>query len=171
MPVLVAAGLTAACEDGRVMQPGAGPEFAVNPAAGQSPLMKQVRQATARFNSIEQARRAGYEEASPCVEVPGLGVMGVHFVNEGLVDPVFDPLAPEALLYFPGEDGYRLIAVEYIVIDVEQPAPTFEQQAFDVGGTPIPVSHWSLHLWLYEHNPAGTFAAFNPDLVCPAGAS
>ena len=168
--VLVAASLTMACEDQAVLQPGAEPAFAVNPAAGQSPLMKQVRQATARFNSIEQARQAGYAPASPCIEVPGVGGMGVHYVNQGLVDPVFDPLAPEALVYFPEDYGFRLVAVEYIVINAGQPAPTFESQAFDVGGTPVPVSHWSLHLWLYENNPAGEFAPFNPDVVCPAGA-
>jgi hypothetical protein len=44
-----------------------------------------------------------------------------------------------------------LVAVEYIVIDVGQPAPT----------------HWSLHVWLWKDNPNGLFAAFNPDVSCP----
>jgi len=169
--VLVAASLTAACESGEPMQPGDGAAFAVNPAAGQSALMKEVRQATARYNSITQAMQDGYVLASGCVEVPGLGAMGTHWVKGSLVDPVFDATAPEALLYLPESDGYRFVAVEYIVIDVGQPAPTFEGQAFDVGGTPVPVSHWSLHLWLYEANPNGTFTPFNPGVSCPGAAS
>jgi hypothetical protein len=56
--------------------------------------------------------------------------------------------------------------VEYIVINVGQPAPTFGGQAFDVGGTPVPVPHWSLHVWLWKDNPSGQFAAFNPDVSC-----
>jgi hypothetical protein len=162
-----AAVLSAACENGEPTRPD-GPAFAANPAAGQTPLMKQVRQATARYSSVTQAMKAGYVLASDCVEVPGLGAMGTHWVNQGLVDAAFDATAPEALLYLPVGDGYRLLGVEYIVIDAGQPAPTFESQAFDVGGTPVPVPHWSLHLWLYENNPNGTFTPFNPDVICPA---
>lgn len=100
--------------------------------------------------------------------VPGLGGMGFHRVNSGLVDPAFDPLAPEAVLCEPGPTGQlRLVAVEYIVIDVGQPAPTFAGQPFDGGGAPIPVAHWTLHVWVHKDNPAGLFAPFNPDVVCP----
>ncbi|MBT8360377.1 MAG: hypothetical protein KJO32_05435 [Deltaproteobacteria bacterium] len=28
--------------------------------------------------------------------------------------------------------------------------------------------HYELHIWLYEHNPAGLFAAWNPTISCPA---
>lgn len=59
------------------------------------------------------------------------------------------------------------MAVEYIVINAGQPAPTLGGQAFDLGGTPVPVPHWSLHVWLWKDNPNGAFAAFNPDVSCP----
>ena len=132
-----------------------------------SGLAKKVRQVTARFNSTTQATQAGYVEASPCVAAPGLGGMGFHWVNQSLVDPVFDALKPEAVLYEQTKNGqYRLVAVEYIVIDIGQPAPTFDGQAFDVGGTPVPVPHWSLHVWAHKENPAGLFTPFNPSLVC-----
>jgi hypothetical protein len=168
---LVAAGLTVACESGEVMEPAGGPAFAVGQAAaGQTELIREVRRATARFHSVKQAEKAGYVQASECIAVPGLGAMGEHWVNELLVDPVFDATAPEALLYEPdGRGNYRLVGVEYIVIDVGQPAPTFEEQTFEEGGTPIPVDHWSLHLWLHRANPNGTFFPFNPDVCCPAG--
>ena len=131
-------------------------------------LAKEVVQATSRFSSTTQATMAGYEEASPCVAVPGLGGMGFHWVNNAGVDPVFNPLQPEAVLYAPRENGQlELVAVEYIVIDVGQPAPTFDGHPFDVGGTPVPVAHWSLHVWAHRENPNGLFTPFNPSVTCP----
>jgi hypothetical protein len=109
-------------------------------------LLKKVHAATARYHSTTQATKAGYVAASPCVSVPGVGGMGFHWVNDALVDPEFDPLRPEAVLYAPTANGsLKLVAVEYIVIDVGQPAPTFDGHPFDVGGTPVPVDHWSLY--------------------------
>ena len=133
---------------------------------------EQVKQVTSRFNSTVQATKAGYVEASPCVAVPGLGGMGHHYVNFGYVDPVFNPLEPEALLYEPAKNGqHRLIGVEYVVIDVGQPAPTFDGHPFDVGGEPgltaAGVDHWTLHAWVHEANPSGLHAPFNPNVVCP----
>lgn len=137
-------------------------------SANAAGLAKLVHAASARYHSQVQATKAGYAEASPCVAVPGLGGMGFHWVNEGLVDPVFNPLEPEAVLYAPGANGkLELVAVEYIVINVGQPAPTFGGQAFDVGGTPVPVPHWSLHAWVHKANPSGMFVPFNPDVTCP----
>jgi hypothetical protein len=133
----------------------------------ESELLKSVRNATSRFHSTTQAIKAGYEPSHECVSVPGLGGMGYHWVNPTLVDPVFDPLKPEAVLYAPGPGGkLKLIAVEYIVVNAEQAAPTFGGQAFDVGGTPLPIPHWSLHAWIHENNPSGMFAPFNPNVSC-----
>jgi hypothetical protein len=140
---------------------------ASNAKALETDLLKSVRNATARFHSTTQAINAGYEPSDHCVSAPNLGGMGYHWVNPTLVDPVFDPLKPEALLYARGPGGnLRLIAVEYIVIDVGQPRPMFGDQPFDSNGTPIPAPHWSLHVWLYEHNPSGIFAPFNPNVSC-----
>lgn len=137
-------------------------------AAVASPgLLKEVHAASARFHSTTQATKAGYVVSSPCIAHPTLGGMGFHWVNNGLVDPVFDPLEPEALVYAPDASGTpRLAAVEYIVINVGQPAPTFDGQPFDVGGTPVPVAHWSLHVWVHRDNPSGVFTPFNPDVSC-----
>ena len=133
----------------------------------ESELLMSVRRATAKFHSTAQAIAAGYEPDDHCVSVPGLGGMGFHWVNPSLVDPTFDPLKPEAILYAPGPGGkLRIIGVEYIVINVGQPVPSFGSQAFDVGGTPVPVPHWSLHAWVWENNPSGIFAPFNPNVSC-----
>ena len=136
-------------------------------------LVKLVRRSTARYNSTNQAIRAGYEEAGHCVEMPGEGGMGYHWVNGDLIDPVFDPANPEALLYEPDKNGnLKLVGVEYIVIDtaegddIGQNPPYFGDHPFDVGGTPIPVAHYSLHVWLYKDNPNGIFEPFNPNVSC-----
>lgn len=126
-------------------------------------LARRVAAETARFKSQVQATKAGYAVSSPCVEAPGMGGMGFHWVNGALVDPVFHPGKPEAVLY---DTKGKLVAVEYIVIDVGQPRPSFAGYPFDIGGTPLPVPHYSLHAWVHTTNPRGMFAPFNPDLRC-----
>ncbi len=131
-------------------------------------LLAQVSRATAKYQRVEVAIADGYVEASPCVYNEELGAaMGYHFVNEDLVDPFFDPLKPEALLYERGKNGkLKLVGVEYIVIDVGQPHPHFGDHPFDVGGTPVPVDHYSLHVWNWKHNPLGMYFPFNPNVSC-----
>ena len=133
-------------------------------------LVRAVKAATARFNSKTQAARAGYMDPGPghCVAVPGMGAMGYHWVNRSLIDPVYDPLVPEALLYAYDKNGNKkLVGVEYIVINVGQDRPYFGDHPFDIGGTPVEAPHWSLHVWLYESNPNGMFTPFNPNVFCP----
>jgi hypothetical protein len=133
-------------------------------------LLKELRQATARFHSTQQATRAGYEVASHCVVAmdPALGAMGYHWVNQSLVDPFFEISKPEAVLYEPDENGnLKLVAAEYIVINVGQDRPYFGDYPFDIGGTPIPAPHWSLHVWLWKDNPNGIFTNYNPNVICP----
>jgi hypothetical protein len=130
--------------------------------------LQAVRQATARFHSKTQALKAGYLPNDHCVSVPGLGGMGYHWLNPSLVDDDFDPLQPEVVLYATGPGGQlKLVAIEYIVLDVGQERPSFAGYLFDIGGTPTPVPHWSLHVWLYEENPNGIFTPFNPNISCP----
>src|SRR5215203_3602233 len=131
-------------------------------------LLKSLRSATSRFHSTTQAMNEGHIPDEHCVSVPGLGGMGYHWVNPALVDPEFDMLKPEAILYATGAGGkLRLVALEYIVVNVGQARPMFGSQPFDVGGTPLAAPHWSLHVWLYENNPSGMFRPFNPNVTCP----
>lgn len=130
-------------------------------------LVGDAHAATAKFHSTVQASKAGYEIDSPCVAHPTLGTMGFHWVNKSLVDPVFNPLQPETLVYVPdGNGNLKLVALEYVVINVGQPAPTFAGHPFDVGGVPIPVAHWSLHVWTHRTNPSGIFSPWNPAVTC-----
>ena len=131
-------------------------------------LLKSLRAATSRFNSTTQAIDAGYQPSNHCVAVPRLGGMGYHWANRLLVDPVFDLLKPEAMLYESGPGGnLRLIAAEFIVVNRGQARPMFGNHPFDVGGTPLPVPHWSLHVWVHKENPNGIFTAFNQNVSCP----
>ena len=134
-------------------------------------LSETVRDATRQFESSSAAIAAGYGVDEHCVEHPELGAMGTHWINQPLIDPVFDAVKPEILLYEPQHDGsHRLLGVEYVVIDTGQERPDFAGQPFDIGGVPpleeAGVAHWSLHVWLYQDNPSGLFAPFNPTVTC-----
>jgi hypothetical protein len=138
-----------------------------DPDDEQGDLLEEVIAATNAYNSTESAITAGYVPDYHCVENPGAGGMGFHWVNEDLVDTNFNPLEPEALLYEADSNGdLHLVGVEYIVINTGQEHPKFGDHPFDVGGTPLPVDHWSLHVWLYKENPDGLFTPFNPDVSC-----
>ncbi|AQQ52458.1 hypothetical protein [Planococcus lenghuensis] len=119
-----------------------------------------VKKATARYHSLKQAEKAGYINTEECVEVPGLGGMGIHFVNPALVDNEVDMAKPEALLYVPTKGGLKLIGVEYLSID--------ENELFgELFDPPSAVPQHSLHAWVWQDNPAGDFAPFNPNISCP----
>jgi hypothetical protein len=164
--LLSAAALLAACDR--------------SPAEPAADLLAQVRAETARFSAVATAQSAGYEADPHCVAHPQLGGMGYHYVNGPLIDPQFDPLRPEALLYERTPAGaLQLIGVEYIVValpgqDLEGSArPRFDGHPFDIGGVPplteAGVPHWSLHVWAHKANASGTFAPFNPAVTCAAG--
>jgi hypothetical protein len=133
-----------------------------------------VRAVTAQFNSVAQAKKAGYERFYVCAEQPGVGTMGQHYVKFALVgDPAIDPLHPEALVYEPRPDGtLKLVALEWVRVGpVTDPAPS-------VLGVPMlhvgsgnrygiePDGFYERHYWLYKSNPLGAFADWNPRVSC-----
>lgn len=145
------------------------PALSSNPnvEAAQDPLLRAVRAATARYHSPRVAEADGFIPMDHCVEIPGVAGMGYHWPHPGRVDGVFDPLEPEVVLYAPGPRGQlRLVAVEYVVLDEGQEHPHFGDHPFDIGGTPDPRPHWSLHVWLYAENPDGIFEPWNPRITC-----
>ncbi len=142
-----------------------------------SPELRAVASKLARFHSMSQATAAGYAAASPCESSPE-GTMGIHYVNGPLVgDPSVDPLRPEVLLFLPDRSGdQRLVGVEYMVIDADQDLTTDNDRPsvfghpFNgpmLGHTPGMPIHYDLHVWLYEANPSGVFASWNPAIHCP----
>lgn len=139
--------------------------------------VQAVKAATARYHSIQQALADGYLAPPPgaCVVhpfLPGLA-MGYHFENPVLMeDNVIDPLRPEMLIYERKPNGrFRLIAVEYYIeADQTASAPVLFGQTFEGPFDPHHggmETHYDLHVWLWKDNPAGLFAAWNPDVTCP----
>jgi hypothetical protein len=164
---------------------------AVVARAGSVPSdVQAVRAAVARYHNVNQALRDGYSLAGePCVTSPA-GTMGFHAVNRTLTaDLSSDPLRPELLLYVPRGEGFELVGVEYFQIALANTdsgpapwfgadppplgfftsAPTILGQTFDgpmAGHNPQMPWHYDLHVWLFESNPSGLFAEFNPRLSC-----
>jgi hypothetical protein len=87
-------------------------------AQGQSELA-EARQATAKFHKVSHAEAAGYAstlDVLGCFQNPGVGGMGVHYLNGALLDGTVEASAPEALVYEMRDDGQlKLVALEYIV--------------------------------------------------------
>ena len=142
-----------------------------------------VRAATARFHSIAVAEQRGYSlltdaHGIACIDLPGTGGMGVHWADPDLVaDKQIRATRPEALVYAPDDDGTLVLAaVEYVVLKADWDGahdhpPRLFRRDFDVTAAPnrygLP-AFYSLHVWVWEHNPAGRFAMWNPRVVCPA---
>lgn len=124
-----------------------------------------VRRATARFHSVRQAERLGYEAFLDCFDSDA-GGMGQHYVNLTLLDGNVDARRPEAMVYEVTDRGLDLVAVEYIVPgDLVDPAnpPTLFGQDFHLNAA---LGVWVLHAWVWRTNPSGVFADYNP-LVAP----
>src|SRR3546814_417857 len=147
---------------------------AVSPsaAAADSPAhqLKQLRLATTAFNSLDVAKAAGWDQdITGCLSSPE-GGMGHHFMNDEIFfDGVVDPLRPELLVYAPTEHGgRRLVAVEYLVFSSalgSNPGPELFGHTFHLNPA---IDAYVLHVWLWEMNPSGLFADWNPRVHCPA---
>ena len=133
--------------------------------------LAQVRQATAVYHDVDSALIDGYAATDNCVAAPGMGGMGYHYVStQNVLDSVIDPLKPEILLYVPEKNGeLKLAGVEYFAVDVGQERPTLLGVPFDgpmSGHEPGQPTHYDLHAWVWQANPAGIFAPFNPNVRC-----
>ncbi|HEY7641118.1 MAG TPA: hypothetical protein VH814_15430 [Steroidobacteraceae bacterium] len=129
--------------------------------------VERVRAATERFKDVDTALAAGYVATDYCVQHPAHGVMGLHFKNMALRDATPDLERPEILLYQRLPDGtLRLNGVEYVVplsawmhdeppLLLGQKMRREENQAI-----------WYLHAWIWEWNPSGIFADWNPRAKC-----
>lgn len=184
------AAFLAACASDAATAPAAGGHAHTHeagaPAAGpvDHAALAAVRGATAKYHRVDVALADGYVNTGECVASPA-GGMGVHFVHPGLMgapipgpggEATIDPLRPEVLVYEPQENGqYRLVAVEWLVWraswDAANPGhgPEFAGQPFDQSfgeqahGLP---DHYELHAWVWQQNPSGMFAPFNPKVAC-----
>jgi hypothetical protein len=136
-----------------------------------------ARRATAKYHDVQAAVADGYAQVTGCVALPGVGGMGVHFLNRALAaDPAIVADRPEELLYAPGPDGaLELVGVEYFRADADQDPstdgdrPSLDGIPFDgpmAGHAPGMPVHYDLHVWAWRANPAGTFEEWNPHVHC-----
>jgi hypothetical protein len=136
-----------------------------------------ARAGTAPLHSNAAAQATGYgllvdAEGIACIDKPGAGGMGVHYVNGDLLDATVDITKPEALVYELDAAGHiaGLVGHEYIVpIDAwtaGRPPALFGTDFHRHPTLPL----WVLHAWLWKDNPAGVFEDWNPAVrLCPPG--
>jgi hypothetical protein len=146
-----------------------------NPSALNKQLAA-VRAATARYHDVNAAIQAGYQPITPCISHPELGGMGIHYARTDLMgDADYLATEPEMLLYVPEAGGsLKLLGVEYWITKAAWDAagrsgsPVFVDHPFDfdVANAHLP-DRYTLHVWVWEPNPSGMFAPFNPRISCP----
>lgn len=127
-----------------------------------------ARAGTAAYHDLAEAVGDDFVEPfnpNPCFTLPDAG-MGFHFIKPSRVNATAAAAEPELLVYMPDQEGrMQLVAVEYLVPgSPEDTPPVLFGHEFHY--TPL-VSGWTLHAWIWKHNPDGMFADFNPNLRCP----
>jgi hypothetical protein len=140
--------------------------------------LAQLRRLVAPYHNLDKALADGYVMDAVCVSDPLLGAMGFHAPNLTLRnDAEISLLEPDVLVYERTPNGkFRLNAVEYFVLK-----STWDAAHGGTGAAPpvlfgqnVPLSdhppfgqHYELHVWLFQHNPSGMFAPWNPTVSCP----
>jgi hypothetical protein len=122
--------------------------------------LEAVRQAMGRYADVDAAVADGYVDIG--VFFPN---MGWHYLKSDLLDAKFDATAPELLVYADDPCGgkRRLVAVEYAVpLDLSRKAPQGFEGPADAWAVNSAFGLWTLHAWVFEFNPDGVFAAYNP---------
>src|SRR5690348_7147489 len=154
--------------------------------AGLSPDLERARAALDKYRDPVLAVHDGFFSTVACVEyrqggegtMPyAPGGMGVHFFNLQNLGPTPDPAKPQVLIYEPRGERLELAAAEWFVptamvhgarpsiFGQELQGPMEGHEPLQPGG----LHHYDLHVWLWKHNPAGTFSPTNPAVTCPKG--
>ena len=170
----VAAAATLACQ---AQERQAGP-------ADLPPELASARALLDKYRDPIVAVHDGYLSTLACLEFPtawsegemhySAGGMGVHFLNLGNIGPALDPAKPQVLIYVPEGDRLRLVAAEWFMpaaaAGPEPPTIFGKALAGPMEGhrpiMPAGLHHYDLHVWLWQANPAGIFAEFNPNVSC-----
>jgi hypothetical protein len=173
-PLLAAFALLAGCSSEPIATESVTAAESMIPAIRESDAdvnkdLATLRQVTASFHEFGKATAAGWSaKITGCMTDPTLGGMGFHYGNTALIDGTARVDQPELLLYAPEKNGsLRLVAVEYIIPyafhsrDAAPPVlfgkPFVQNDVFQL---------WGLHAWVWENNPSGMFANWNPNVNC-----
>lgn len=153
------------------------PAIATARGAGHGADLARVRAATAGYHDLQAALDGGYGPLHECTDHEGgLGAMGQHYVAGDVVgDAVFDLSRPEVLVYEPTPNGRsKLVAVEFVVFadvwaGVSSSPPRLFGRELALVEAPnrygVP-AFWQIHVWLWQNNPSGIFADWNPRVSC-----
>ena len=139
-------------------------------------LVRTVREATRRFQDVNQATAEGYQLLFGCVSGPDDGAMGLHYVNLSLVaDGILDPRRPEIVIYEPlPNGGKKLIGADFLVFSETWHAsntatPELGGQLMHLIDAPnrygLP-AFYTLHVWAWKPNPTGAFVNWHSDVSC-----
>ncbi len=143
----------------------------------QSALLRSVREATERFKDVKAAEKEGYLLEFGCVSGDDFGAMGLHYVNDTLVNNgIVDVTRPQIVLYEAQPDGsLKLTGADYLVIasswDEKHPGtpPQLMGQFFHYFESPnrfgLP-AFYTLHVWAWKENPKGAFVNWHPNVSC-----
>jgi hypothetical protein len=147
------------------------------PAQAAPDDLAAARAATARYHNAHPGYSLLTDAAGiACIDNPGEGGMGIHYVNGALVgDGKVSAATPELVVYEPLAGGrQRLVAAEYVVLQAawdaqHDEAPELFGREFELvqaGNRYGLPAFYELHAWLWQHNPAGMFEDFNPRVSC-----
>lgn len=131
----------------------------LSPATNQE--LARARNATAKYHDFDVADDDGYEFLA-CI--PG---EGREYVNWAIVDCNFDIEHPEALHYVQGENGLKLVGVEYVIpVQCTATPPEgftgdHDEWEFMAEGLPI----WALRAAIWFPNQEGMFEEHNPRIT------
>jgi hypothetical protein len=140
-----------------------------------------AKAATAKYRKLANAKADGYAKLKDakgiaCIDQPGEGGMGVHFVSGDLVgDSAVKARTPEALVYEPKSGGRkRLVALEYVVFQEGwDKAHGKRPRLFGHRFSLVPAGNryglpafYELHAWVWKKNPSGKFYEWNPRVSC-----
>jgi len=119
-----------------------------------------AKASTAKYHNIQTALADGYVDIN--LYIPH---MGWHYLKGSLADEHFEIDKPELLVYAEKPNGgLRLVAVEYAVpLPLSSNPPEGFTGDEDVWTENVGAGLWTLHAWVWLHNPNGVFAAFNPN--------
>jgi hypothetical protein len=122
----------------------------------------------AKYEDQQKAIEHGYAFVGPCVSDPVLGGMGDHYSRDadndfGRGDGTYALERPQFLVYAPQKDGSRRLAALDYTVPYEK---WNSDRAPEFFGIPFTRNDgfgvWMFHIWVFQHNPAGIFANFNP---------
>lgn len=172
----------------------AAPALAEVPRTQPDQALQELARQLEPFKDVAYAESQGYVQSSGCERHPSLGTMGYHYSNPrllGITGPVNGRVngngtytganPPAVLLYVPdGLGGLKLAGIEMLVFaeawhaEHKQP-PMYRGREYNyMADNPDTIQdeahgfmpHYDLHIWLFEENPSGLYAQWNPALSC-----